>query len=257
MRLRAAVCDDQPEVLGSMKKLLLDTELVHSVTCYNNIRELRDELKEGKEVDILILDIGYEFDGNVAEDDIGKNGIDFACELKQDYPFLQIVYMAEHDERYAQTIFFSPVQPAGFLFKPVNAEYIYKLLLLAIERLKNESGERLVVSGKSRHIFTLSEVLYLESKAHITKIHTVSGVVYECRDKLSDLEKQVHDKFVRCHQSYLVNLQHVDYLGKDNTEKSETKRDILILDSQEIIVISKKRYADTKQRIRKYLGNAE
>lgn len=254
MRLRAAVCDDQPEVLGSMKKLLLDTELVHSVTCYNNIRELRDELKE---VDILILDIGYEFDGNVAEDDIGKNGIDFACELKQDYPFLQIVYMAEHDERYAQTIFFSPVQPAGFLFKPVNAEYMYKLLLVAIERLKNESGERLVVSGKSRHIFTLSEVLYLESKAHITKIHTVSGVVYECRDKLSDLEKQVHDKFVRCHQSYLVNLQHVDYLGKDNTEKSEIKRDILILDSQEIIVISKKRYADTKQRIRKYLGNAE
>lgn len=123
--------------------------------------------------------------------------------------------------------------------------------------MKNESGERLVVSGKSRHIFTLSEVLYLESKAHITKIHTVSGVVYECRDKLSDLEKQVHDKFVRCHQSYLVNLQHVDYLGKDNTEKSEIKRDILILDSQEIIVISKKRYADTKQRIRKYLGNAE
>ena len=46
-------------------------------------------------------------------------------------------------------------------------------------------------------------------------------------------------------------------LGKDNTEKSEIKRDILILDSQEIIVISKKRYADTKQRIRKYLGNAE
>ncbi|MEI3182553.1 MAG: hypothetical protein V8S98_03940 [Lachnospiraceae bacterium] len=152
MRLRVAVCDSQPDALTSMERFLVDTKLVSCVTCYNNIKELRDELNEGKEVDLLILDIDHAFDKTVAEDE-GKNGIDFACELGQKYPFLQIIYMAEQDVEYAQTIFLSPVQPAGFLIKPVKMDYVYQLLLLAIERQKNDSQERLVVQGKTRQAF--------------------------------------------------------------------------------------------------------
>ena len=91
MRLRVAVCDSQPDALSRMERFLVDTKLVSCVTCYNNIRELRDELNEGKEIDLLILDIDHAFDKTVAEDE-GKNGIDFACELGQKYPFLQIIY---------------------------------------------------------------------------------------------------------------------------------------------------------------------
>lgn len=45
MRLRVAVCDSQPDTLSRMERFLVDTKLVSCVTCYNNIRELRDELK--------------------------------------------------------------------------------------------------------------------------------------------------------------------------------------------------------------------
>ena len=99
MRLRVAVCDSQPDALSRMKRFLVDTKLVSCVTCYNNIKELRDKWNEGKEVDLLILDIDHAFDKTVAEDE-GKNGIDFACELGQKYPFLQIIYMAEQDAAY-------------------------------------------------------------------------------------------------------------------------------------------------------------
>lgn len=152
MRLRVAVCDSQPDTLSRMERFLVDTKLVSCVTCYNNIKELREELNEGKEVDLLILDIDHAFGKTVAEDE-GKNGIDFACELGQKYPFLQIIYMAEQDVEYAQTIFLSPVQPAGFLIKPVKTDYVCKLLLLAIERMKNSSQERLVVQSKIRQVF--------------------------------------------------------------------------------------------------------
>ena len=46
MKLRVAVCDDQPEVLESMKTILKETGLVSTVACYDNIRELREELQE-------------------------------------------------------------------------------------------------------------------------------------------------------------------------------------------------------------------
>ena len=270
MRLRVAVCDSQPDALSRMKRFLVDTKLVSCVTCYNNIRELRDELNEGKEIDLLILDIDHAFDKTVAEDE-GKNGIDFACELGQKYPFLQIIYMAEQDVEYAQTIFLSPVQPAGFLIKPVKTDYVCKLLLLAIERMKNNSQERLIVQGKLRHTFCNWEILYLESKGHTTEIHTANGNVYECKDKISELEQRAGKEFVRCHQSFLVNLRYVECLGKEKRKgkfqevqqevskenRSKTQRDVLVLENGETIAVSKRWYAETKRRLREYFGGEE
>ena len=271
MRLRVAVCDSQPDALSRMKRFLVDTKLVSCVTCYNNIKELREELNEGKEVDLLILDIDHVFDKTVAEDK-GKNGIDFACELGQKYPFLQIIYIAEQDVEYAQAIFLSPVQPAGFLIKPVKTDYVYKLLLLAIERQKNDSQERLVVQGKMRHTFCNWEILYLESKGHVTEIHTASGKVYECRDKISELEQRTGKEFVRCHQSFLVNLRYVERLGRENRKekqkgkqketahevskekRAKTQRDVLVLESGEMIAVSKRWYRETKRKLGDYLG---
>ena len=62
MKLRVAVCDDQPEVLESMKTILKETGLVSTVACYDNIRELREKLQEGKMVDLLMMDICHELD---------------------------------------------------------------------------------------------------------------------------------------------------------------------------------------------------
>ena len=88
MKLRVAVCDDQPEVLESMKTILKETGLVSTVACYDNIRELREELQEGKMVDLLMMDICHELDSHMAIADQKKNGIDFAYELNQQFPFL-------------------------------------------------------------------------------------------------------------------------------------------------------------------------
>ena len=283
MRLRVAVCDSQPDTLSRMERFLVDTKMVSCVTCYNNIRELRDELNEGKEIDLLILDIDHVFDEHIAEEDKGKNGIDVACELGQKYPFLQIIYVAEQDVEYAQTIFLSPVQPAGFLIKPVKTDYVCKLLLLAIERQKNESQERLVVQSKIRQVFYSWEIRYLESKGHVTKIHMANGKIYECKDKISELEQKAGKKFVRCHQSFLVNLRYVACLGKENSSEKKkgkgektkqevpketsndaskedgikTQRDGLVLENGEMIGISKRWCGETKRRFEEYFGNGK
>ena len=55
MKLRVAVCDDQPEVLESMKTILKETGLVSTVACYDNIRELREELGLQARPEELIL----------------------------------------------------------------------------------------------------------------------------------------------------------------------------------------------------------
>lgn len=91
--------------------------------------------------------------------------------------------------------------------------------------------------GKCRHTFCNWEILYLESKGHVTEIHTASGKVYECRDKISELEQRAGKEFVRCHQSFLVNLRYVEGLGKEKRKReprespkesrAKTQRDVL------------------------------
>ena len=139
MKLRVAVCDDQPEVLESMKTILKETGLVSTVACYDNIRELREELQEGKMVDLLMMDICHELDSHMAIADQKKNGIDFAYELNQQFPFLQIIYITGYNDRYSQDIFLKPVRLAGFLTKPIQQDYVIKLLLLVQEKQKEEA----------------------------------------------------------------------------------------------------------------------
>ena len=50
MKLRCVVCSTQVEVLKSMEMLLENTNLVNSVTCYSTLEEIKDELRDGKEV---------------------------------------------------------------------------------------------------------------------------------------------------------------------------------------------------------------
>ncbi len=259
MKLRVAVCDDQPEVLESMKTILKETGLVSTVACYDNIRELREELQEGKMVDLLMMDICHELDSHMAIADQKKNGIDFAYELNQQFPFLQIIYITGYNDRYSQDIFLKPVRLAGFLTKPIQQDYVIKLLLLVQEKQKEDESEKLVVEGKGRQTFLLWEIVYIKSRAHVTEIHTSDGKMYECKEKVSELEQRVNEKFVRCHQSYLINMQHVECMDKEESFYMDRwlKRDIFILDQQKHVPISKNRYAQTRRRFEEYLGNGE
>ena len=74
MKLRCVVCSTQVEVLKSMEMLLENTNLVNSVTCYSTLEEIKDELRDGKEADILFIDVCAE-EEKCFENDKEKNEI--------------------------------------------------------------------------------------------------------------------------------------------------------------------------------------
>ena len=97
-----------------------------------------------------------------------------------------------------------------------------------------------------KQIFYLDEILYLESRAHRTMIHTYEGEEV-CRDKISDLEQRMGDTFVRCHQSFLVNMKYIRRIENESFK----------LENGEEISISKRRYVETKNRYFAYLNRIE
>ena len=95
--------------------------------------------------------------------------------------------------------------------------------MLVQEKQKEDESEKLVVEGKGRQTFLLWEIVYIKSRAHVTEIHTSDGKMYECREKLSELELRVSEKFVRCHQSYLVNKNYVNAIRRNVIELEGTE----------------------------------
>ena len=54
----------------------------------------------------------------------------------------------------------------------------------------------------------VEDIIYFESEKRIVKLHTKSDV-YIVYKKLDEIEEQMEKLFLRCHQSYLVNMREI------------------------------------------------
>ena len=62
-----------------------------------------------------------------------------------------------------------------------------------------------------------SQVSYITSSLHIVNFHKTDGSILQCRGKLKDFEKQLDDStFLRCHQSFIVNMERVTGAENDS-----------------------------------------
>lgn len=220
---------------------------IENVDTYQDIRKLKKEFQAGNRPDVLIMDICHEFNPALPKTKDRQEGIDCAYELNQRYPELQIIYMTEDVKKYSQHIFLKPVNLLGYLTKPVDLVILKKLLEIAKEKQKQNDEKRVTIMCRNhKQIFYLDEILYLESRAHRTMIHTYEGEEV-CRDKISDLEQRMGDTFVRCHQSFLVNMKYIRRIENESFK----------LENGEEISISKRRYVETKNRYFAYLNRIE
>ena len=83
--------------------------------------------------------------------------------------------------------------------------------------------------GKGLLEINLSNILYIETEKHRVLVHTNNDVV-RCGDRMIELEnKLLKEKFYRCHNAYIVNLDAVNKIEKTyailkNGEKVEISR---------------------------------
>ncbi len=119
--------------------------------------------------------------------------------------------------------------------------------------VKNENGQVIFderksicvnVSKRIVRVF-LDEILYIESSVRKLRLVCPEQTI-EFYGKIGDLEEQLsEDSFVRCHKSYLVNLEYL---------RAYDAKSVTLLDGT-IIPVSKQRGVETKKRIIEFYGN--
>lgn len=204
--IRIGMCDDNLNGLMGIKYMIdsqiIENELEAEITIVTNNQEDIFEAIRKKEIDILFLDI--DFKGN------GKNGIDFAKDLREHNKDFYLVFLTAH-QRYMHISFFAKV--FDYLVKPVNKYVIEDLIC----RLKKEfEVKNNIFLHLNRWIsIRTDEILYIEKSKNksivITK--TEESTTYKTLDSLLE---ELPSNFKRCHKSYIVNENKVISIDKKN-----------------------------------------
>ncbi|MDE6950269.1 MAG: LytTR family DNA-binding domain-containing protein [Lachnospiraceae bacterium] len=230
--MRIAICDDCAEDVQSIKKYLVGQEVGIYFDADTLLAEIEDQ---GKRYDLYLLDIFMES---------SVNGIEQAKKLRLLQEEAFICFISTSDDFYREAYDLYAVQ---YLIKPVQEESIKQLLKRVekeIAKLSANKEKNFIYSrrGKSGMI-PYGKIRYISSSGHTIFIYCTDGKIQESTGKLSDIERQLcGNTFLRCHQSFIVNVYHVE--GLKGSE---------FMVGGEWVPISRRYYAEVKKRYQEML----
>lgn len=193
--MNIAICDDNVLIVEHIKRLLMQGK--NEIHTYTDPHKFKSDFDKeiGKNLDIILMDIVFW--------DI--TGIDIIKEIQKKNEKVKVIYISDYTE-YTEKIF--ETEPTYFLVKPITKEKLEKAIDKA---MKKETKTDVIVLGNEKKLLKIEteKIFYFESNKRLVLINGVNAT-QKIYMKLSELEEKLPDYFVKCHQSYIVNLKKVE-----------------------------------------------
>lgn len=202
--IRTAICDDAPQDAASLEGLLKRRLEELQVTCYDANEALLWDLETGAaRFELFFLDIYLP----------GAGGLEAARRIREIQPDALIVFVSTSREFYREAY---DLFAFNYLEKPVDPARLGRVLDRALAQLAVQASQKISFSFRSReYSVPCAHILYISSAAHLLTLHLRGGRSLCCYGKIDDFARRLPERlFVRCHQSYLVNLGEITALEK-------------------------------------------
>ena len=201
MALKIAVCDDVAADRQWLASLVKAEQPYCEVAVYESGEALLWDFENGTRFDLSFLDIFMN----------GMSGVEAARRIHSADPDTLLVFVSSSNHFYREAY---DLYAFNYLIKPLAQDKLAEVLQRAIERLKKDREQVIRVSfNHSLYTIRCSQLLYLSSEQHVINFHMKNGETVKSYGKLDDFITQLPAKFfVRCHQSYIVNLNYVTNL---------------------------------------------
>ena len=197
------IIDDEPLAVGLLESYVSKIEDLNLLGSFNNPLDALQLLRETS-VDILFLDI------QMPE----ITGIEFKKIIN---PEVKVIFTTAYSDYALESYELNAVD---YLLKPIT----FQRFLQAIEKIK-EKASPLIIESNADYIFVkteyrlqkiqYSDILYLKGLSDYVAIQTKSGKVLTLQN-MKDFEKNLwKNKFVRVHKSYIVNLEHIEFIERN------------------------------------------
>ena len=206
--IKIAIVEDeikeQENLLACLKELQQQEMVSLETQTFSNASSFLEAYRNN--FDIVFFDIEMD----------GLNGMDAAKELRQLDKSVIIIFVTNLAQMAVKGY---EVEALDFIVKPIEKA----TFLLKMKRVLNRTSSKLEESlniqekdGDFKVIHT-KDIYYVETSGHYVIYHTSDGDVMEY-NTLQAVEKKIHQEkiFVRCNRCYLVNLQYLDCVKKEN-----------------------------------------
>lgn len=226
---KIAICDDS-KLDRQLLKVVIQTYFENNEEEFKIFEyELGDNLLDDIEVELLFLDIIM-------------NGMKIARKLRDIQFKAPIIFLTAHADYAVESY---EVYVAGYLLKPYDTN---KLTLLLDEVLQRSVQKRIAVKVKKQHRYLeINDIMYAESDKHVLNIHLKDSRVIQTTEKLSELKKTINSKrLIRCHQSYLVNMDYIKDAKTDFILSNDIRIPIRVRGRKEIIERYHKYYSSER-----------
>lgn len=201
--LKLAICDDMPQEREALRRFLesyfAQAGYEYEITEYMCGEPLAADYEDGDgDFDLIFLDI---FMGEL-------NGLETAKKIRGHNETVPIVFLTTSPDFALEGY---EVRAMGYLLKPLVQEKAVALLDHFLREEYAESQKSLLIR-EGTHVMRLThrEIVYIASSNAVLLLHTEKGETHRLYRKLGELEAELGGfGFLRCHQSFLVNLEHV------------------------------------------------
>ena len=202
MQLNIGICDDDPVMVRRLEQLCRESLQQDYSLHIDTACLASDLLSMQRPFQIALLDVQL----------VEGSGIELARQILERNGRCRIIFVSGFLHAVSDVY---EVPHFCFVLKDLLEEQLPRFLKRAADLSSKEAGRKLMIScGRKMEDIPLAELSVMERKGHVTYVRLRSGQVYQTKEKLSELVLRIQDQdFIRCHVSFIVNLQNVSALN--------------------------------------------
>lgn len=202
--LSFVICDDNSNTLNQISKMLgtifvkndFDANISFKTT---SEKELLNYINHNS-VDILVLDIQL---------NSKSTGLDIANKVREHNKNCYIIFTTAHSE----FVFLAyQCKTFDYLCKPITKERLEETILRLFEDIKGDTRSNKYIKLDNKNtIINENEIQYIKRDGMKLVFHTPTRN-YEAYSSFAKLQKQLPKNFIRCHKSFIANINNIDKL---------------------------------------------
>lgn len=199
--LRIAICEDEPEESEKLLRFIGSSGMDTRTDVFENGEDLLKTYKPDA-YDLIFMDIYLS----------GLSGVDTVRAIRQTDKRVPIAFTTTSADHALDGYRLDVMR---YMEKPVTADAVLDALKLA-ERKRRELPGLQIAEGRKNLSIPLGQILYVEQKAHDLYFHLTGNRILKARGRLDEIESSFPPlPYIRCHKSYLANLDFVTGLDKE------------------------------------------
>jgi len=219
VKYKCVIVDDEIQAINALKHELAENCPEMKVIATANSVKTAVEVLNKEQPDVVFLDIRL------------TDGLGFDVLEQIDNHNMKVIFTTAYSQHAIKAFRFNAID---YLLKPIDSmelvRAIQKLLkientelkqriyaLLNNQKVTEKDKKIAIATAEGIHLFPLKDIVKLNAERNYTKVYFNNGKTLLSAKTLKDFEELLDAyRFMRVHQSYIVNLMHVkSYISKD------------------------------------------